>query len=168
MRLLRLLWSPRQIAAHLAKLHPSGSAMRVSHETIYNTIYAQPRGELRRELIACQRMARAKRWPRSRGEDRRGHLSDLLSIHVRPPEVADRQFPGHWEGDLIKGAGNASAVEFVVESAQAAAARVIHEHEAIRLSQAEQIAFVTALLNPAAPNDRLRSAAANYRQQLGV
>lgn len=58
--------------------------------------------------------------------------------------------------------------EFVVESAQAAAARVIQEHEAIRLSQAEQIAFVTALLNPAAPNDRLRSAAAKYRQQLGV
>ena len=58
--------------------------------------------------------------------------------------------------------------EFVVESAQAAAMRVIQEHENIRLSQAEQIAFVTALLNPAAPNDRLRQAAANYRQQMGV
>lgn len=58
--------------------------------------------------------------------------------------------------------------EFVVESAQAAAARVIQEHENIRLSQAEQIAFVTALLNPDAPNDRLRKAAANYRQQMGV
>ena len=89
--------------------------MRVSHETIYNGIYAQPRGELKRELIACLRMARAKRWPRSRGEDRRGQISDLLSIHVRPPEVADRQFPGHWEGDLIKGAGNRSAVGTLVE-----------------------------------------------------
>ena len=58
--------------------------------------------------------------------------------------------------------------EFVVESAQAAAMRVIQEHENIHLSQAEQIAFVTALLNPAAPNDRLRQAAANYRQQMGV
>lgn len=58
--------------------------------------------------------------------------------------------------------------EFVVESAQAAAMRVIQEHENIRLSQAEQIAFVTALLNPAVPNDRLRQAAANYRQQMGV
>lgn len=58
--------------------------------------------------------------------------------------------------------------EFVVESAQAAAMRVIQEHENIRLGQAEQIAFVTALLNPAAPNDRLRQAAANYRQQMGV
>ena len=60
-------------------------------------------------------MARAKRWPRSRGEDRRGQMADLLSIHVRPPEVADRQFPGHWEGDLIKGAGNRSAVGTLVE-----------------------------------------------------
>ena len=112
---LRQRWSPRQIAARLAKLHPSDACMRVSHETIYNVIYAMPRGELKRELIACLRMARAKRWPRSRGEDRRGQLSDLLSIHVRPPEVADRQFPGHWEGDLIKGAGNLSAVGTLVE-----------------------------------------------------
>ena len=112
---LRQRWSPRQIAARLAKLHPSDASMRVSHETIYNVIYAQPRGELKRELIACLRMARAKRWPRSRGEDRRGQMADLLSIHVRPPEVDDRQFPGHWEGDLIKGAGNLSAVGTLVE-----------------------------------------------------
>jgi transposase, IS30 family len=113
--LLRQRWSPRQIAAWLAKLHPSDASMRVSHETIYNAIYAMPRGELKGELIACLRMARAKRWPRSRGEDRRGQMADLLSIHVRPPEVADRQFPGHWEGDLIKGAGNLSAVGTLVE-----------------------------------------------------
>ena len=113
--LLRLRWSPQQIAAHLAKLHPSESTQRASHETIYNVIYAQPRGELRKELIACLRMARAKRWPRSKGEDRRGHMADMLSIHVRPPEVEDRQFPGHWEGDLIKGALNQSAVGTLVE-----------------------------------------------------
>ena len=113
--LLRQRWSPQQIAAHLAKLHPSEAALRVSHETIYNVIYAQPRGELKRELVACLRMSRAKRWPRSRGEDRRGQMADLLSIHVRPPEIADRQFPGHWEGDLIKGKANASAVGTLVE-----------------------------------------------------
>lgn len=113
--LLRQHWSPQQIAAHLAKLHPHEAAKRASHETIYNVIYAQPRGELRRELIACLRQARAKRWPRSRGEDRRGQIADLLSIHVRPPEVDDRQFPGHWEGDLIKGKLNASAVGTLVE-----------------------------------------------------
>lgn len=113
--LLRQRWSPQQIAAHLAKLHPSQAAQRASHETIYNVIYAQPRGELRKELVACLRMARAKRWPRSRGEDRRGQITNLLSIHVRPPEIEDRQFPGHWEGDLIKGAGNQSAVGTLVE-----------------------------------------------------
>jgi IS30 family transposase len=113
--LLRLRWSPQQIAAHLAKLHPSDSAQRASHEAIYNVIYAQPRGELRKELIACLRMARAKRWPRSKGEDRRGHMANLLSIHLRPPEVQDRQFPGHWEGDLIKGSLNQSAVGTLVE-----------------------------------------------------
>ena len=83
--LLRLRWSPQQIAAHLAKLHPHEAALRVSHETIYNVIYAQPRGQLRRELVACLRMARSNRWPRSRGVDRRGQIAELLSIHVRPP-----------------------------------------------------------------------------------
>ena len=92
-------WSPEQVAHHLARQSPHEANCRVSHETIYNVIYAQPRGELKRELVACLRMARAKRWPRSRGVDRRGEMVDLLSIHVRPPEVQDRQFPGHWEGD---------------------------------------------------------------------
>ena len=112
---LRLHWSPQQIAAHLHKLHPNEKRQQVSHESIYTCIYAQPRGELKKELVACLRMARAKRWPRSKGEDRRGQISDLLSIHVRPPEVQDRQFPGHWEGDLIKGANNASAIGTLVE-----------------------------------------------------
>ena len=112
---LHLGWSPQQIAGHLAKLHPDQGALRASHETIYNLIYAQPRGELKRELVSCLRMARAKRWPRSRGEDRRGQISELLSIHVRPPEATDRQLPGHWEGDLIKGAKNGSAVGTLVE-----------------------------------------------------
>jgi transposase, IS30 family len=114
-QLLHRRWSPQQIAGHLAKLHPDQAAQRASHEAIYNVIYAQPRGELKRELVACLRMARAKRWPRSRGVDRRGEIADLLSIHVRPPEVADRQFPGHWEGDLIKGRSNTSAVGTLVE-----------------------------------------------------
>jgi IS30 family transposase len=87
----------------------------VSHETVYNCIYAQPVGELRRDLIACLRQAKNKRVPRSKGQDRRGQIPDMLSIHVRPPEIEDRQFPGHWEGDLIKGADNASAVGTLVE-----------------------------------------------------
>lgn len=108
-------WSPEQIDLALAKLYPKGHEYRVSHETIYNCIYAQPVGELRRDLIACLRQAKNKRVPRSKGQDRRGQIPDMLSIHLRPPEIEDRQFPGHWEGDLIKGAGNASAVGTLVE-----------------------------------------------------
>jgi transposase, IS30 family len=108
-------WSPEQIALTLARIYPKGHEYRVSHETIYNCIYAQPVGELRRELIANLRQARNKRVPRSKGQDRRGQIPDMLSIHVRPPEIEERQFPGHWEGDLIKGEGNASAVGTLVE-----------------------------------------------------
>jgi IS30 family transposase len=108
-------WSPEQIALTLARIYPKGHKSRVSHETIYNCIYAQPVGELRRELVACLRQAHNKRTPRSKGQDRRGQIPDMLSIHVRPPEIEDRQFPGHWEGDLIKGESNASAVGTLVE-----------------------------------------------------
>ena len=68
-----------------------------------------PVGELRKELTATLRHAHNKRVPRSKGKDRRGQIPDMLSIHVRPPEIEDRQFPGHWEDDLIKGEGNANA-----------------------------------------------------------
>jgi IS30 family transposase len=113
--LLRQHWSPEQIALVLARLYPKGHEHRVSHETIYTCIYAQPVGELRREPVPCLRQARNKRVPRSKGQDRRGQIPDMLSIHMRPPEIEERQFPGHWEGDLIKGAGNASAVGTLVE-----------------------------------------------------
>ena len=113
--MLRKLWSPQQIAQHLKAQQPDDRSQRVSHQSIYSCIYAQPRGSLKKELIACLRMAHAKRRPRSRGQDRREELHDLLSIHLRPPEVQDRQLPGHWEGDLIKGAANASAIGTLVE-----------------------------------------------------
>ncbi len=87
----------------------------VCRETIYNAIYALPVGELREELIICLRQGKTNRRPRSGGVDRRGQIPDLVSIHVRPPEVEDRQMPGHWEGDLIKGKANASAVGTLVE-----------------------------------------------------
>jgi IS30 family transposase len=89
--------------------------MHASHETIYNAIYAHPRGELRRQLIACLRHGRSTRMPRKRGTDRRGQIPEMVSIHVRPPEVDDRVMPGHWEGDFIKGAGNQSSVGVLVE-----------------------------------------------------
>jgi transposase, IS30 family len=113
--LLGWKWSPQQIAATLERVFPQEPERRVSHETIYTAIYAQPRGELRRQLIACLRQGHSKRLPRTRGQDRRGQISEMVSIHVRPPEVEDRLLPGHWEGDLIKGAGNQSSVGVLVE-----------------------------------------------------
>lgn len=107
-------WSPQQIAATLRRVYPDDPDLHVSHETIYTAIYAHARGELRRELIACLRQGKSTRMPRSRGNDRRGQIPEMVSIHVRPPEVNDRVMPGHWEGDLIK-AGNKSSVGVLVE-----------------------------------------------------
>ena len=114
-KLLKQRYSPEQIAGILPRMYPDDLSMRVSHETIYTALYAMPRGELRTELLATLRQARKARRPRARGEDRRGEIPNMVSIHQRPPEVDDRVIPGHWEGDLIKGRGNASAVGTLVE-----------------------------------------------------
>jgi IS30 family transposase len=112
---LREGWSPEQIAGTLRNQYPDDLGKRVSHESIYNALYVMPKGELRTELLGCLRQARRTRRPRARGEDRRGQIQDMTSLHVRPPEVEDRLIPGHWEGDLIKGAFNRSAVGTLVE-----------------------------------------------------
>jgi IS30 family transposase len=112
---LNLLWSPQQIANILKTMWPNDSDKTVSHETIYNAICLHPRGELKRELIACLRHHNQVHKPRSRGVDRRGQIKDMQSIHIRPPEIEDRIIPGHWEGDLIKCEGNRSSVGTLVE-----------------------------------------------------
>jgi len=112
---LKKKWSPEQIAGTLKVLHPDQPSERVSHETIYHTLYAMPRGELRRELIACLRWSRDKRRSKTRAPDGRGHIAEMQSIHLRPPEVADRLIPGHWEADMIKGTMNRSSVGTLVE-----------------------------------------------------
>lgn len=112
---LREGWSPGQIAGTMNMLWPDAPERRVSAEILYTGLYALPQGAWRQELIAGLRRARHARVPRARGTDRRGQLTDMLSIHVRPPEVDDRALPGHWEGDFIKGAGNRSAVGVLVE-----------------------------------------------------
>ena len=113
---LMLGWSPLQIAGRLANMDDASAIGTVSPETIYRTIYALPRGELRKQLIAYLRRSYPKRMPRARGDKRvPGYLIGASSIHERPDEVLGREVPGHWEGDLIKGAGNRSAVGTLVE-----------------------------------------------------
>jgi len=114
-QLLRQRWSPQQIALRLRQEHPDDRRGAMSHETIYQAIYLTPRGALRSELIACLRRGHRNRLPRSRGQDRRDLIPDMRKIHIRPPEVEQRLIPGHWEGDLIKGEGNRSAVGVLVE-----------------------------------------------------
>ena len=112
---LRLGYSPEQIAGTLKCVNADYPNLQVSHETIYSAIYLMPRGELRTEVIGWLRFGHTKRRPRARGEDRRGQIPDMVSIHDRPPEVDERLVPGHWEGDLIKGKGNRTAVGTIVE-----------------------------------------------------
>ena len=107
--------SPEQIAGRLRHAYPDDMRKRLSAETIYAALYVLPRGTLRTELLAALRQARKARRPRTRGTDRRGHIPNMTSIADRPAEVAARTVPGHWEGDLIKGARNGSAVGTRVE-----------------------------------------------------
>jgi IS30 family transposase len=107
-------WSPQQIAARLRAEHPGDPMMQVSHETIYQSLYVQGRGELRRELARCLRTGRAARRPRRPADDR-GKIPGKVMISERPAEAADRAVPGHWEGDLIIGKGNKTAVGTLVE-----------------------------------------------------
>lgn len=111
---LEALWSPEQIAAHLKQTHPDNDRMRVSHETIYKSLYVQGRGELRRELAACLRTGRAKRRPRG-GRPQGASIHNMVNISQRPAEAQDRAVPGHWEGDLIIGENGDSAVGTLVE-----------------------------------------------------
>jgi len=108
--------SPEQIARRLRTEFPDDPEMWVSHETIYQSIYVQGRGQLRRELHQCLRTGRALRKPQRRAQQRRGRIPGMVNISQRPPEVADRAVPGHWEGDLILGSTkSASAIGTLVE-----------------------------------------------------
>ena len=112
---LKQKWSPEQISVMLRRQFPDHPEMQVSHETIYQSIYVQGRGALRRELAACLRTGRALRKPRRKDGERRGKIPGMVMISERPAEVQDRAVPGHWEGDLITGAGNKSAIGTLVE-----------------------------------------------------
>jgi transposase, IS30 family len=108
-------WSPEQISARLRVDFPDDESMRISHEAIYQALYVQGRGALRRELTACLRTGRALRVPRARSRARgKGFVTQEILISQRPAEAEDRAVPGHWEGDLILGLGS-SAIGTLVE-----------------------------------------------------
>jgi IS30 family transposase len=107
-------WSPEQISNRLRLDFPDDESMRVSHEAIYQSLYVQGRGALRRELTACLRTGRALRVPRARTRRGKHFVTDQILISERPAEAEDRAVPGHWEGDLILGLGS-SAIGTLVE-----------------------------------------------------
>ncbi len=113
---LRRKWSPQQICNALVKQYPDDQDMRVSVETIYQALYVQARGALKREVAAALRTGRTRRKPHTRPGQRTPRFVDgMVMISERPAEVEDRAVPGHWEGDLIMGAGNQSAIVTLVE-----------------------------------------------------
>jgi IS30 family transposase len=108
-------WSPEQISRRLVVDFPDDADMRISHEAIYQALYIEGRGALKRELVACLRTGRALRKPRERLRNRpQGHVTAEVVLSERPAEAEDRAVPGHWEGDLIIGL-NRSAIGTVVE-----------------------------------------------------
>jgi IS30 family transposase len=107
--------SPVQIAVQLRRQFPDDRKMWVSHEAIYQSIYVQGRGALRRELAASLRTGRALRHPQRKADERRGRIPGMVNISERPAEVEDRAVPGHWEGDLIMGRKGKSVIGTLVE-----------------------------------------------------
>lgn len=112
---LTLDWSPEQISGWLKAQYPDDESMRVSHETIYRSLFIQARGVLKKQLMGHLRSKRRLRHSRKAGThtELRGQIPDAISIRERPAEVEDRAVPGHWEGDLISGSKNSHIVTLV-------------------------------------------------------
>ena len=163
------LWSPTQISARLRIEFPDDPMMRVSPETIYQSLYVQGRGALRKELALCLRTGRAIRRNRSRlqNSNRKGAITDGISISERPPEADDRAMPGFWEGDLIIGKNSRSAVGTLVERTTRYVMLLHlpgdHTAETVRTAMAAKIATLPAELVKSITWDR-GSEMAQHRQ----
>jgi len=156
-RLLVERWSPQQIAWQLRHDHPHESEMRVSHETIYQSLFVQGRGALRAELTRCLRTGRARRRPAGRARPG-GELVNMVLLSERPAEVEDRAVPGHWEGDLIIGKANRSAIGTLVERQTRYVVLIALPHgrtaEAVRTALAERILTLPEQLRQSLTWDR--------------
>ena len=108
-------WSPEQISGKLTEKYPDDLDMRVSAETIYQTLFLPARGELRTQLTLALRTGRTRRISPSRTAETRGKIQNMVTISERPQEAEDRSVPGFWEGDLILGKGNKSQIATLVE-----------------------------------------------------
>jgi IS30 family transposase len=165
-RLLVERWSPQQIAARLRHDHPDDEGMWVSHETIYQSLFVQGRGALRAELTRCLRTGRARRRPPKRANSA-GHLRGMVLISARPAEVEDRAVPGHWEGDLISGKANGSAIGTLVERQTRFVLLVAfpdgRSAEHVRLALAEQILTLPEQLRRSLTWDRGKEMAEHIR-----
>ena len=114
--LLKKCWSPEQIVKRLGKEYPNNDAMRISHEAIYAYLYVLPRGELKKELLACLRRNHKRRYKRgARNQPSCGRPQDMVLIDERPTDIEERLLPGHWEGDLILGKSCQSMLGTLVE-----------------------------------------------------
>jgi transposase, IS30 family len=165
--LLELRWSPAQIAARLRHDHSEQPEMWVSAETIYQSLFVQGRGALRAELARCLRSGRAERRPRWRGIGPRNQVRNMVLISERPAEVEDRAVPGHWEGDLLMGARNNSAIGTLVERRTRYVMLIALPHgrtaEAVRDALAEHIVRLPEELRRSLTWDRGKEMAEHVR-----
>lgn len=165
--LLALRWSPQQIAARLRREHPSDREMQVSHETIYQSLFVQGRGALRRELARCLRTGRVRRQARGERGNTGGQIRDMVMISERPAEIEDRAVPGHWEGDLLVGYNNQSAIGTLVERRTRFALLVAlpggQSAEHVRTRLAERIVALPAELRRSLTWDQGREMAEHVR-----